>query len=271
MKTVGIVGKGFVGNATAKVWMEHADVKCFDIDKTRCTHPLGEVMQCDFVYMCLPTPAGELGECNLKAYEDVFNAATEKALREARMIIKSTVPIGFTQKLADRGFHVVHSPEFLTARCAIADAHTPSRNIVGYPTGAFANRCYPIAIELQKAYEKRFPGVQCFVMRSCESEAVKLMANNFFATKVAFFNEWYSWAQANDITWDVLLEAFLADGRIAHAHTKVPGPDGRRGFGGTCLPKDLANTIDSMKQIGFESHILKAVQDRNLKDRGDRL
>ena len=75
----------------------------------------------------------------------------------------------------------------------------------------------------------------------------KLVCNSFFAVKVAFFNEIREWADAEGVDWEALMQAVLSDGRIAHSHTQVPGPDGKRGFGGACLPKDLSNTIMLME------------------------
>ena len=85
-------------------------------------------------------------------------------------------------------------------------------------------------------------------MTSDESEFVKLMQNAFSAIKIAAFNEFRSFADYQKLDWERCLAALLAGGWINPAHTNVPGPDGRRGFGGACLPKDLANLIECMNE-----------------------
>ena len=80
-------------------------------------------------------------------------------------------------------------------------------------------------------------------MTSTESELTKLVVNGFFATKVTFFNAARAVCEATGCDWEHVLEGVMSDGRIAHAHTRVPGPDGRPGYGGACLPKDLLNLI----------------------------
>ena len=61
MTKIGIIGKGVVGTAMARVWQEHAEVRCFDKDPARSTHSWGEVGGCDFIFICLPTPEGSDG------------------------------------------------------------------------------------------------------------------------------------------------------------------------------------------------------------------
>ena len=95
-------------------------------------------------------------------------------------------------------------------------------------------------------------------------EAVKLFQNAFSAVKIATFNEFRSLADAMNLDWERCLSALLAGGWINPMHTQVPGPDGY-GFGGKCLPKDLANLIDCIsKETGQHSAVmLKAAKLRN--------
>jgi UDP-glucose 6-dehydrogenase len=88
-------------------------------------------------------------------------------------------------------------------------------------------------------------------MTSDESEFVKLMQNAFSAVKISFFNEMWRFANAKELDWERCLTALLAGGWVNPMHTSVPGPDGRRGFGGACLPKDLANLIQCMYDVGI--------------------
>lgn len=271
MTTVGIIGNGFVGKATARVFLEHAEVRTYDIEPRLATHTMEEVIQSDYVFVCVPTPMrqpqkGYFG-CDMSYVRQAVDKITTLGVAEDTVVaLKSTVPVGATELLAEEfGLtQLVHHPEFLTARCALVDAQTPARNIVGhtrYENSEAASR------RLCKLLTERFPGVPCYVCRSDCSELAKLACNSLFATKVAFFNELRQFAEVLGVSWGDLRKLMLSDGRIAHAHTAVPGPDGRYGFGGTCLPKDLANLIECFAGKWVDSPVLSAVWERNRRDR----
>ncbi|HYE70415.1 MAG TPA: hypothetical protein VD932_02705 [Aquabacterium sp.] len=257
---IGVVGGGVVGHATARCFMEHGEVRVYDVVPERCTHDLDSTLDSDLVFVCLPTPAGEDGVCDTSAIDRFFAGVDGSAFCGRNFVLRSTVPVGTTRDIAARHQipNIVHSPEFLTARCAVTDAQLPARNIIGMP---YANGAL---VALRSLYKKRFPGVPLHVVTSDESEAVKLMQNSFFAVKIATFNEFYEFAQKRGLNWERVLSAVLADGRIAHSHTIVPGPDGLRGYGGACLPKDIANLAHC---IGEDATILRAAIERNKRDR----
>ena len=274
---LGFVGGGVVGKATAKAFMEWAEIRIHDQVAERATHTLREVLDCELVFVCLPTPqkAGSL-ECDLTILRAFFSASHAMGYDECHFVIRSTVPIGTTRKLKeDYGLkNICHSPEFLTARCALTDAQTPSRNIIGsvYEEGLLGET----DARLRELYHKRFAGVPTICMTSNESEAVKLFLNGFFAVKVAYFNEIRDLADATGLDWNLVMAGVMSDGRIAHSHTQVPGHDGKFGFGGTCLPKDLANLISCIRDcqtddggiiVGPRPYVTSAALARNLKDR----
>ncbi len=267
VNSIGIVGGGVVGQATARSFIEHVDqVKVYDLVKSRSTHDLQSTINCDLVFICLPTPSGEDGKLDLTAIKSFF-AARSASDHERRFnyVIKSTVPIGTTSKLAEiyRLTNLVHSPEFLTARCATIDAQLPSRNIigtVGYELRFNEGQCWDVLFQL---YRRRFPGTQIMMMKSDESEAVKIFQNSFFAVKVAFWNEVNELASKLGLTWDNIMRGILSDGRISPSHTNVPGPDGKYGFGGTCLPKDLGNLVKQSKENGLNPLVCSAAIVRN--------
>lgn len=258
---VGVIGGGTVGRATARCWMEHAEVRVCDIRPELSTHTIDEVIQCDVVFMCLPSlQKTSAGDCDTSIIEDMCNMLGGSA-PQGTYALRSTVPVGFTKRMRDKYglVNLVHNPEFLTARCANTDIQVPTRNIVGgeVVTG----------FDLVKFYRRRFPGIPTLTMTSNESELVKLGLNSAFAVKVAFFNELKSVADAHKLNWDRVLGGILSDGRIAHSHTNVPGPDGKYGFGGMCLPKDLANLINCAVLAGLIPEVMCAASHRNETDR----
>ncbi len=292
---IGIIGGGFVGRAIARGFIEHAEVRVFDTLPERATHSRMETWQSDFVFLCLPTPAGKDGkpDCSILTTEVSGFCKMQPDWPEGQpapaIVIRSTVRPGFTsymQRLlvgANKPWQepagIVHSPEFLTARCALVDFQTPARNIIGAVpmqdfedgdgTGGFNGReCYAasvrVAIQLEQLYERRFPGVPVQMMTSTESELTKLATNAFFAVKVDFFNLLKQICDKANADFERVRGGILSDGRIAHAHTAVPGPSGGLGFGGACLPKDLLNLLTFARKFGIEGELLAAAHEHNL-------
>lgn len=261
---IGVVGGGVTGSATAAAWRGHCDeVRVYDTDPARRTcDDAFTALKCDAVFVCLPETAvdGFFGAVTVGGHDD----------RKTRnYVLRSTVPVGTTRRLAERyGLpNLVHSPEFLTERTAAEDAANPRLNVVGVP--AVQWRCKDVApvTSLEELYGIRWPGVPVRVMTSDASELVKLATNSFFATKVAFWNEIESYCRAAGVDYETVRAACVAEGRVGDLHTRVPGPDGERGFGGKCLPKDLVQLIGCLHESDAETIILRAVHRRNELDR----
>lgn len=253
---IGIVGNGVVGSATANAFKMHS-VTRWDKDRSRCTHTLSAVLNSDIIFVCLPTPANLDGRCDTSILDTFFEGILRVACNRKYLVLRSTVPVGYTQ-MAARKFdlpNLVHSPEFLTARTADEDAANPTRNIIGY--------VYDTEHPISRLYRERWPDVTMYKMTSNESEAVKLFQNSFSAIKVAAFNEFYQFAMKHGMAWSYILDALLAGGWINPMHTKVPGPDGKTGFGGACLPKDLANLRMCMVDAELNPWMCEAALTRN--------
>ena len=256
---IGIIGKGFVGNAIFQGLNHYYDLKVYDIDPKRSASTFEEAVGSDLVFLCVPTPMHkDTGECDLSYIESVFEKVDQTTC-SCIFVIKSTVPVGTTKKLNEKykNIKIIHSPEFLTARTAVTDFICPSRHIVGGEAENGTGR-------LKQIYEERFPGVPCQTMTSDESEFVKYFANCFFATKVSYFNEMAIFARAHGLDWDKVIQGVMSDGRIGISHYQVPGFDGSFGFGGTCFPKDINALIKSFEEVGADPVLLKAAWKRNL-------
>lgn len=254
---IGIIGGGVVGRATARCFLEHVEDVCvYDVLPERQTHSLPETLAADLIFVCLPTPQKNKNlDCDLTSVESFF--ADHRGYSK-NFILRSTVPIGTTRRLWEQyGLpNLIHSPEFLTARCAATDAQLPARNIVGIPDWDGHARwndkttCRDLLLNL---YRNRFPGVPIYYTTADESESVKLFTNAFFAVKLAYWNEVRMLADKLGLNWERVIEAVLADGRISHSHTKVPGPDGKFGFGGSCLPGWYSVETDDYTQVTLQA------------------
>lgn len=264
---IGVIGGGVVGKATARAFIEHVDeVRVYDVMRERRTYGLDDVLACDLVFVCLPTPQHKDSlECDLRHVEGFFSG-TCRGGSGVNFVLRSTVPIGTTHRLRDQYDlpNLIHSPEFLTARCSITDAQLPARNIIGSPGCVWNSQCLRV---LRDLYRSRFPGTDLFLMSSDESEAVKLFVNGYAAVTVALWNELRVLADAKKLDWDRVMEGVLSDGRISRNWCKVPGPDGKRGFGGSCLPKDLANLVSCLESENIYTSVAVAALARNTIDR----
>lgn len=270
---IGIVGGGTVGRATARAWLEFAsEVRVYDIERARATHTLEEVMHCDLIFVCLPTPPSPFTGLDISALDKLFVDlnVSDFSRRTGYFVLKSTLPIGTTDRLARQWWHssFVVSPEFLTARCADVDSAIPSQIVVGVPSfsqesmagmveSAAKNKCCQLYMKL---LYQRFPGTQIQLMMAQEAEMVKLSLNSLFAMKVAMFNELRQIADVFKLDWDRVRAGILGDGRLTAHHTLVPGPDGERGFGGTCLPKDLHCLRTLADRAGIRAFMMLAAE-----------
>ena len=245
---IGIVGNGFVGNAVYQNFRDKTPCKVYDTDKNRSLNTLSEVIEQDFIFVCLPTPMRYGGECDLSILDNFFEGLPDNIT--GTFVIKSTVPVGTTKKYYER-HNVIHNPEFLTARNATQDFANSDRNVVGGD--------YELCSDFVNFYSKHFPNTPSIITTSDESDTILYFSNTFLAYKVAYFNEVYDFCQKVGADYDIVSKGISADSRIGKSHTKVPGIDNDRGFGGTCFPKDLNSMIVQMESHGVNADMLKEV------------
>jgi UDPglucose 6-dehydrogenase len=255
---IGIVGFGFVGESQAFAFAPTADIKVYDIDETKKTHSLEETLLQDFVFVCLPTPMKKNGTQDLSIIENFF--ANVPGRYNPTFILKSTVLPGTTKMLESKyNLKIVFCPEFLTEKTAKLDMLTQARIVIG------GN---PLSvIKVKNLFESRF-GNKHFVLTNTNSaEFIKYMANNFLTVKTAFMNEYYDLVERVGGDWNDVVEGFVSDPRIGNSHTSVPGHDGKRGFGGTCFPKDINAIIEFSQEYDVPMKTLEGAWETNLRVR----
>ena len=99
------------------------------------------------------------------------------------------------------------------------------------------------------------------------AEFIKYMNNCFFSTKVSFMNDMKILADKCNVQWNDAVEGFVSDGRVGHSHVQVPGPDGKLGFGGNCLPKDVKAIIEFSNKLGINLKTIEGAWATNLSVR----
>jgi UDPglucose 6-dehydrogenase len=295
--TVGQIGYGFIGNAVVELFRPHvARVIVFDkgklqnIDDKNVRHvpEISRVIsESEVIFVAVPTPMKSSGECHTDIVEsvlqDIQNSAVNlgRNLGEFIVIIKSTVPPGFTAKMQKKfALRILFSPEFLTEANAVNDFKTTSRVILGgdeddarivfkYFEGVWPDR------QLNTYNGHKDGPVQIIQCDPDVAEMVKLSTNVHLTARVMISNELYLICKKLGIEYNDVKILTQLDKRIGISHMNVPGPDGNLGYGGHCFVKDTQNLAFISDKLGlakeaFGKNLFNSLHERNLDIREDR-
>lgn len=253
--TVGIVGKGFVGGAMYENLKDAFNVLVWDTDASKRNVEKFDdfVNGSDIIFVCVPTPMKDTGECDTFIVASVIDDIAQIDRRKY-VVIKSTVTPGTTERLSkDFQMTIGFNPEFLTEANAYSDFRNQRLIVIGADDQGLA----AVMTQLYYEFNAKVDNHAHVVQRTTkEAELFKYLANCFLATKVIFANEFKALCDKVDVDYGKIAELAVLDKRLGHTHWRVPGPDGKYGFGGSCFPKDSSALLSYAAEHGAELWLL---------------
>lgn len=246
---IGIIGVGHVGTAMSKLFKD-----AVLYDKNKKIGSMEEINKCDVAFICVPTPMKEDGSCDTSIVEEVIASCSCSLL-----ILRSTVRVGFTKEMVEK-YHknIVFQPEYFGETVAHPFADLTNRDWLSF---GGKQEAIDMAIE---AYQSVInSNVRIYQADSDTVEMAKHMENAFLATKVIFCNEMYDICKKLNISYNKAREIWLADPRIGYSHTFVY--ENNRGYGGSCLPKDISSLVNQANEVKAKPTLLETVIEKNKK------
>jgi UDPglucose 6-dehydrogenase len=258
MGPVGVLGLGVVGGAVAKAFSD-VGFTTRGFDPGLGVGRLEDIGDCEVVFVCVPTPGTESGAHDPSIVWAAIGQAEPHLRRGTVVAVKSTVPPGTCEALAGSfpGLELAHIPEFLIQARPDETFTHPDRVVIGARSEAAAGT-------LRTLMGLVAPTAPIMVTDPTEAELIKLCSNAMLSAKIAMANELAEVCAVHGVDWRRVQSGVGLDRRIGPDHLSVSA---ERGFGGSCLPKDLDGLIAASRAAGFVPTILEEIATSNRRIR----
>lgn len=229
---IAIVGYGFVGKAVEFGFRNNSnDILIIDPYAGHSTIDDLVYFKPEYTFVCVPTPMNDHRRIDSRTICAV--AEELRKIKSGIVIIKSTVTPDIIKEICNHK-RFVYNPEFLTERNSFDEFINPKFHIIG------GSPKYTKKVNKLYKFNSNCKPAPVHYMTAVEASLVKYGINSFLATKVVWFNQWKELVELTGSRYNVVAAAIGSDKRVGSSHTMVPGFDGKKGFGGSCLPKDSA-------------------------------
>jgi UDPglucose 6-dehydrogenase len=218
----------------------------------------------NYYFIAVPTPSNLEGECDISIIHNVLTKLNNCITQNTRVIIKSTMVPGSCNELHNtyKNIDIILCPEFLREATYKDDIYNASFVLLGLPPH-FEFLKYSKLLELfRKLYAHNY-NIDFFMKSYEECELFKYTLNVHLAVKVWYFNEIHELSEKLGVEYDTLKTMFSLDSRIGDYGTKVPGSDGKFGYGLSCLPKETRGMMKLQEKLGIDNQVLKEIIKRN--------
>ena len=259
---IGIIGLGTVGEAMKRGLEGEHEIFVHDIGQDTSIADVTE--NAELTFICVPTPCDEgTGECDTMIVGDVLRLLPEGS----RVVIKSTVIPGTTQRFHEEfpGLEIACSPEFLRTATAIEDFQSQDVLVIGTHHDDLSECIIESHVKAGVVSREG-----CFVVSPTQAELVKYAKNSFYSMKVIFANQFYDYCQDLGEDWSIVKDIVTRPQMQPIGDSHLEAIDGaKRGFGGSCLPKDMRALFVDLRDRGVDLRLIGAVLDDNKRLRGD--
>jgi UDPglucose 6-dehydrogenase len=277
-ESINIIGYGYVGSAIGHLCEKNrVKFNVCDVDIKRSggydyfTKYLEELVcysesnnDINYYFVAVPTPSKSDDSCDTSIITSILNQLNTMVKKKTRVIIKSTLVPGSCSKFSPefKNIDIILSPEFLREATFKDDIYNTDFVLVGLPPYTELNE-YADILNMFRKLHIHNKNIDIYMRSYEECELFKYTLNVHLAVKVWYFNEIYEISEKLGVDYEKLKTLFQLDKRIGDYGTRVPGHDGKFGYGLSCLPKETRGMMKLQEELGIDNHVLQEIIKRN--------